>query len=113
MSTLCSGELKILDITKLKGFADDKLSVTKMTISFFDRVENTVRKGENAGYQHFLLFRQRFPKPSSLGLLKVGNVWYRVNASAKASTTLTISATSITSSGVWTGLQFCPPLQGL
>ena len=25
-------------------------------ISFFDRVENIVEKGENAGYQHFLLF---------------------------------------------------------
>ena len=25
-----------------------------MTISVFDRVENIVGKGENAGYQHFL-----------------------------------------------------------
>ena len=28
----------------------------KMRISSFDSVENTVGKGENAGYQHFLLF---------------------------------------------------------
>ena len=47
-------------------------------ISFLDRVENTVGKGEKAGYQHFLLFPQCFPKPSSLGLLKVGFVWERV-----------------------------------
>ena len=43
-----------------------------MVISFFDSVENTVGKGENAGDQHFLLFPQCFPKPSSLGSLKVG-----------------------------------------
>ena len=40
-------------------------------ISLFDRVENTVGKGENAGYQHFLLCPQCFPKPSFLGSLKV------------------------------------------
>ena len=28
-----------------------------MIISVCDRVENIVGKGENAGYQHFLLFR--------------------------------------------------------
>ena len=38
-----------------------------MTISLLDRVENIVGKGENAGNQHFLLFLQCFPKPSSLG----------------------------------------------
>ena len=31
-----------------------------MIISVFDRVENIVGKGENAGYQHFLLFPQCF-----------------------------------------------------
>ena len=39
---------KILDQTKLKGFADDKLTVTKMIISVFDRVENIVAKEEIA-----------------------------------------------------------------
>ena len=63
---------KILDVTKLKVFADGKLDIAKMTISLFDRIENTVGKGENAGNQHFLLFPQCFPKPSSLGSLKVG-----------------------------------------
>ena len=47
---------KILDMIKWKAFADNKLNIAKMTILLFDRIENTVGKGENAGYQHFLLF---------------------------------------------------------
>ena len=47
---------KFLDMTKLKAFADDKLNVAKIKICLCDRVENTVGKEENAGYQHFLLF---------------------------------------------------------
>ena len=66
---------KFLEITNLKAFADDKLNVNKMTISLCDRVKNTVGKGENAGYQHFLLFPYCFQKPSLLGSLKVGIVW--------------------------------------
>ena len=42
------------------------------------RVENIVGKGENAGYQHFLLFPQCFQKASLLRSLKVGIVWNRV-----------------------------------
>ena len=61
-------------MTKLKAFADDKLNVAKMKISLIDRVENTVGKGENAGYQHFLLFPQGFQKPSSLESFNVGIV---------------------------------------
>ena len=71
----CLPNDNILDATRSKAFnADYKLNVCKMTISLFDRVENTVRKGENAGYQHFLLFPQCFPKQSFLHLLKVGIV---------------------------------------
>ena len=66
---------KILDMTKLKAFADDKLNIDKITISVLDRAENTEGKGESAGYQHFLLYPQCFPRPSSLGSLKVGIVW--------------------------------------
>ena len=65
---------QILDMTKLKAFEDDKLNIDKMVISLLDRVENTEGKGENAGYQHFLLFPQCFPGPS-LRSLKVGIVW--------------------------------------
>ena len=38
-------QVKILDQTKLKALADDKLNVTKMIISVLDRVENIVGKG--------------------------------------------------------------------
>ena len=48
---------KILDTIKLKAFADDKLNIAKMTVSPFDRVKTAVGKGENASYQHFLLFQ--------------------------------------------------------
>ena len=64
-----------LDVAILKVFADNKLYLAKMTIFLFDRAENTVRKGENAGYQHFPLFPQCFPKLSNLASLKVGIVW--------------------------------------
>ena len=47
---------KILDLTKMKALADNKIYVTKMMISFFDRVENIVGKGGNACYQYFLLY---------------------------------------------------------
>ena len=59
----------------MKAFADDKLNVARAMISLIDRIENTVGKDENAGYQHFLHFVQCFPKPPTLGSLKVGIVW--------------------------------------
>ena len=40
-----------------------------MMVAVFDRIENRVRNGENAGKQHFLLFPQCFPKLSTSGLL--------------------------------------------
>ena len=51
---------KILDWPILKVSADDNLNVTKMMISLYDKVGNIVGKGENASYQHFLLFSQCF-----------------------------------------------------
>ena len=42
-------------------------------------VENIVGKGENTGYQYFLLPPQCFQKPSLLRLLKVMIVLLRVN----------------------------------
>ena len=62
----------ILD--KLKAFAEDKINVAQMMVCVLERVEtfeNIVGQGENAGYQHFLLFPQWFQKASFLGLLKV------------------------------------------
>ena len=52
---------KLMDMTKLKAFANDKLNVDKITISLCYRVESSVGKDENACYQHFLVFPQCFP----------------------------------------------------
>ena len=62
----CLPNNKILDVNKLEAFADNKLNVTEMMISLYNSVENTVGNEENACYQHFLLFPQHFPKPSSI-----------------------------------------------
>ena len=51
---------KILGLSKLKVFADDKSSVTVKLKFDLERVENIVQKGENAGNKHFLLFPQCF-----------------------------------------------------
>ena len=66
---------KIFDWTKLKAFADDKIDFDKIMISVYDREENIVGKGENAGNQHFLLFPECFQKISFSSLFKVGIVW--------------------------------------
>ena len=68
---------KILDWSKLNAFADNKIKVPilKMMIFVFDRVENIVGKGENACYQHYLLFPQCFQRAFYPGSLKVGIVW--------------------------------------
>ena len=56
-----------------------------MIISVFNRVENIVGKGENAGRQHFLFFPQCFEKASFLKRQKVslcGNgltLYHRIN----------------------------------
>ena len=65
--------------SNLKAFADNKIDVTEKLKSVLGRVENVVGKGENVGYQHFLLFQQCFSKVSYTGLLKVGIVWLRSN----------------------------------
>ena len=59
---------KILDLPKLKAFADDKSNVTQNIKAVFHRIENIVGKEENAGYQHFLLFPQCFPKDLSFSV---------------------------------------------
>ena len=49
---------KFLDVTKLKAFADENFNAAKMTISLFDRVENTGKKRKGA----FSLFSTVFFK---------------------------------------------------
>ena len=66
---------KISDWSKLKGFADDKIKVNEILKFGMGMVENIVGRGENVGYQHFLLFPQCFHKPSVAGSFKVGIVW--------------------------------------
>ena len=63
---------KILDQSKLKASADDKINVTENSLFILRRLQNIVGKRENAHYQHFLLFPQCFHKTSLLGLLKAG-----------------------------------------
>ena len=65
---------KILDQSKLKAFADDKLNLIQMAKFVLHKTENIVGKEENAGYQHFLLFPQCFQKALSSRSLKVGIV---------------------------------------
>ena len=56
----------MLDWSSLKAFADDKCD-WKIEILGGGKEENIVGKGENAGYQHFLLFLQCFHKVSYTG----------------------------------------------
>ena len=42
--------------SKSKAFADEKIKVAQKLKSASGRIEKIVGKGENAGYQHFLLF---------------------------------------------------------
>ena len=51
---------KILDLSKVKAFADDNFNVAQMVEFFFDGKENIVGEGHSAGYMHFLLSPQYF-----------------------------------------------------
>ena len=44
------------------AFAEDVVNLSEKSKDVFERVESIVGKGENAGYQHFLLFPQCFQK---------------------------------------------------
>ena len=61
---------KILDSSKLKAFEDDKINVNQNLKFDMGWVENIVGKGENAGYQHFLLFPQCFQKAPFFRVVK-------------------------------------------
>ena len=57
-----------------------------MITPVFDRVENIVGTGENAGYQHFLLFPQCFEKAFFSDVSKGVIVWEWVKALKKKNT---------------------------
>ena len=67
---------KILDLFKLKAFVDHILNIYQKIEICFRKVENFVAKGENAGYQYFLLFPQCVHyKAFALWSFKVESVW--------------------------------------
>ena len=51
---------KILDLSKFKAFADDKIIVTQKLKFTLGRIENIVGKGENAGYHFPTMFSKAF-----------------------------------------------------
>ena len=55
---------KIIDWSKFKAFADNKINENEQLKFGLGTVENIVGKGENAGYQHFLLFTSCFQRAS-------------------------------------------------
>ena len=59
---------KLFDSSKLK--ADNNMNVVQTLKLALGRVKNIVGKGENAGYQHFLLFQQCIQMNSSYRLEK-------------------------------------------
>ena len=61
---------KILDWSEFKAFADAKIDLTQYLNFALGRVENISGKGENAGYQHFLLFPKCFQESTSLRVVK-------------------------------------------
>ena len=93
--------MTITDQSKFKAFAD-RLNSTQKLIGVLGVLENIVQKGDNAGYQHCLLFPQCFLKPFSTRLLKSGTVWLKVKyilarigvMAALESTTLCTSVSS-------------------
>ena len=55
----------------MKAFEDNNLDIVQVMKYVFDRVENILGKGENAGYQHFLLFPTIFSEDYIFSVLKV------------------------------------------
>ena len=66
---------KMLNQSKFKTLADDNLYLAQTMEFVVDVLENIGRNGENAGYQHFLLFPPCFQMRSFLGWFQGGIVW--------------------------------------
>ena len=66
---------KILDWSKLKAFADDKINLNKKLKHVLQRVENIEGKGENAGQPAFSPFPAMFPKAFFSRGVKRTTIW--------------------------------------
>ena len=66
------GKGDIESIRRRKNKCDSKLKFV------LGKAKNTVRKGENAGYQHFLRFTQCFRKASFSRSVNLSIMWLRV-----------------------------------
>ena len=80
----------------MKSLADDKIDVTQKLKFVLRQGENISGKGENAGYQHFLLFQKCFQQPHSLGPLKVGIVHFSELRSIHNTSNMSLSVRSAT-----------------
>ena len=56
------------DGSNFKAFAADRILMTQKLKFVLGRVEKILEKGENAGYQHFLIFPKCFQKLSFPGV---------------------------------------------
>ena len=61
---------KTVNESTMKLFAEGKINMSEKLKFVMERVENIVGKGENAGYQHFLLLAQCFSKTFFLRVVK-------------------------------------------
>ena len=75
------------DWSKLKAFADDKIKVNEKLKFGLGSLEIVV-KGENAGYQHFLLFPQCFQNPEISELCGKALTLYSIDIHFNTSTTV-------------------------
>ena len=77
----------------------------------FGWIENIVRKGENAGYQHFLLFPQCFQKASLSSRLKPGIFFFFFHKGSSGIGCDTARKIWLQSSGECTAISDCTYVQ--
>ena len=63
-STYSLPDNNFLEWSQLKAFAEKNIKVTEKLKTVLEKVENFLGTGENASYQHFLLFPQCLKKAS-------------------------------------------------
>ena len=103
-------------MSKLKASADNKIKVAAKLKFVLGRVENIVAKGENAGYQHFLLFPQCFkgllPQgcKNSVVCVKRLVAFQLLSANASIWTSLKYNLVGDSELNLFTHLGLCPVL---